>query len=33
VEAFTITVEETDGGGRLNLIWGNTIYYVNFSIN
>lgn len=32
-EAFTITVEETDEGGRLNLIWGNTVYYVNFSIN
>ena len=32
-EAFTITVEETDEGGRLNLIWGNTVYYVNFSIS
>lgn len=32
-EAFTITVEETEGGGRLNLIWGNTVYYVNFSID
>jgi len=32
-EAFTITVEETDEGGRLNLIWGNTVYYVDFSIN
>jgi hypothetical protein len=32
-EAFTITVEETDEGGRLNLIWGNTVYYVDFSLN
>lgn len=32
-EAFTITVEETDEGGRLNLIWGNTVYYVNFTID
>jgi hypothetical protein len=32
-EAFTITVEETDEGGRLNLIWGNTVYYVDFTIN
>lgn len=32
-EAFTITVEETTGGGSLNLIWGNTVFSVNFRIN
>lgn len=32
IEEFTITVTETDDGGRLNLIWGNTIYYVDFTI-
>ncbi|MDZ7806096.1 MAG: DUF2911 domain-containing protein [Gracilimonas sp.] len=32
-EAFTITVEETDEGGRINLIWGNTIYSSDFMID
>jgi hypothetical protein len=31
-EAFTITVEETDEGGRINLIWGDTIYSSDFVI-
>lgn len=31
-EAFTITVEETDDGGVLNLIWGNTVFSVDFEI-
>jgi len=31
-EAFTITVEETESGGRLNLIWGNTIFSSDFSV-
>ena len=31
-EAFTITVDETDEGGRINLIWGNTIYSSDFVI-
>ncbi len=32
VEVFTITVTETEDGGRLNLMWGNTIYFteINF---
>lgn len=29
VESFTITVTETEDGGRLNLMWGNTIYYTD----
>jgi hypothetical protein len=32
VEAFTITVEETDEGGRINLMWGNTVYSSDFVI-
>lgn len=32
VEAFTITIDETDEGGRINLIWGNTIYSSDFMI-
>lgn len=32
VEAFTITVEETEEGGRINLIWGNTVYSSDFVI-
>ncbi len=31
-EAFTITVDETDEGGRINLIWGDTIYSSDFVI-
>jgi hypothetical protein len=31
-EAFTIIVTETDGGGRLSLIWDQTVYYVDFEI-
>ncbi|WP_020403529.1 DUF2911 domain-containing protein [Gracilimonas tropica] len=31
-EAFTITVEETEEGGRLNLIWGNTVFYSDFRV-
>lgn len=31
-EAFTITVEETDEGGRINLIWGDTIYSSDFVV-
>ncbi len=27
VEEFTITVSETESGGRLNFLWGNTIYF------
>jgi hypothetical protein len=33
VEAFTITIDETDEGGRINLIWGNTIYSSDFMID
>lgn len=29
VEAFTIMVTQTEDGGRLNLMWGTTIYYVD----
>lgn len=29
VESFTITVEEHESGARLNLKWGNTIYYTD----
>lgn len=32
-EAFTITVEESESGGSLNLIWGQTVFSVNFKIN
>ncbi len=32
-EAFTITVEETDAGGSINLIWGQTVFSVPFEIN
>lgn len=31
-EDFTITVEETDSGGSLNLIWGQTVFSVPFEI-
>lgn len=31
-EAFTITVEENGNGGVLKLIWGNTVYSVDFDI-
>lgn len=31
-EAFTIRVEETDKGGQLNLIWGNTVFYSEFTV-
>ncbi len=31
-EAFTIIVTENDGGGRLSLIWDQTVYYVDFEI-
>lgn len=31
-EAFTITVEETDTGGELNLIWGKTVFSVDFEV-
>ncbi|WP_157464851.1 DUF2911 domain-containing protein [Balneola vulgaris] len=31
-EDFTITVEEGPNGGRLNLIWGETVYYVDFTV-
>lgn len=31
-EVFTITVDETDEGGRINLIWGDTIYSSDFLI-
>lgn len=31
-EAFTITVEETDVGGVLNLVWGETVFSVDFEI-
>lgn len=31
-EAFTITVEETESGGKLNLIWGQTVFSVDFVI-
>ncbi len=32
VEAFTISVEETDEGGELNLAWGNTVFKADFTI-
>lgn len=32
IEAFTISVDETDEGGRINLIWGDTIYSSDFVI-
>lgn len=32
-EDFTITVEETDAGGSLNLIWGKTVFSIPFEIN
>lgn len=31
-EAFTITAEETDSGGVLNLIWGETVFSVDFTV-
>ena len=31
-EDFTITVEETEGGGSLNLIWGNTVFSVAIEV-
>lgn len=31
-EAFTISVEETDTGGELNLAWGKTVFSVDFDI-
>lgn len=31
-EAFTISVEETPAGGKLNLIWGNTVFSTNFTV-
>lgn len=32
-EAFTITIEETETGGVLNLIWGQTVFSVDFEID
>ena len=32
-EAFTIDLEETDTGGMLKLIWGETVFSVDFTIN
>lgn len=32
VEAFTISVEETEEGGELNLAWGNTVFKSDFTI-
>lgn len=32
VEAFEISVEETEEGGELNLAWGNTVFKTDFSI-
>ncbi len=32
IEGFTILVEETKAGGVLKLIWGNTVYSVDFNI-
>ncbi|MEX0844679.1 MAG: DUF2911 domain-containing protein, partial [Balneolaceae bacterium] len=32
-EAFTILVEEKDEGGVLKLIWGETVFSVNFEID
>ncbi|HBQ61430.1 MAG TPA: hypothetical protein DD671_17930, partial [Balneolaceae bacterium] len=31
-EAFTIRVEETEEGGQLNLIWGNTVFSSDFTV-
>lgn len=31
-EPFTITVEETDAGGVINLIWGETVFSADFEI-
>ncbi|MBO6585005.1 MAG: DUF2911 domain-containing protein [Gracilimonas sp.] len=32
IEAFTISVEETEEGGELNLAWGNTVFKADFTI-
>jgi len=32
VESFTISVTETDQGGRLNLMWDRTVYFIDFEI-
>lgn len=32
VESFTISVEETKNGGRLNLMWDRSIFYIDFGI-
>lgn len=32
-EPFTITIEETDAGGVLNLIWGQTVFSVDFTVS
>lgn len=31
-EAFTISIEETESGGQINLTWGNTVYSSAFEI-
>lgn len=31
-EAFTITVEETESGGKINLIWGKTVFSTPFTL-
>jgi len=31
-EAFTIDLEETDNGGVLKLIWGETVFSVDLTI-
>jgi hypothetical protein len=33
VEAFTVQIMETSNGGEIQLIWGNTVYFVPFSMN
>ena len=32
VEAFSISVEETEEGGELNLAWGNTVFKTDFTV-
>jgi hypothetical protein len=32
-EPFTITIEETDAGGVLKLIWGQTVFSVDFTVS
>lgn len=33
IEAFTVQIIETTNGGEIQLLWGNTVYFVPFSMN